>query len=166
MLVDVGWLGFMAYQPLSIILRQNHFYANSRLYFKQFSLAWVHSLIVKTVLIQTIQFSISTDFVYPQLNVKTVLYQTIQFSISTQFECKYSLIVKNISTQAIQFSQTVLIQTIQFSISMLLVLFNAFIGPSQGLPFRARVELGAMAMKGYSAFPKAPASLEPHHQIV
>ena len=34
------------------------------------------------------------------------------------------------------------------------------------LPFRARVDLGAMAMKGYSAFPKAPASLEPYHQIV
>ena len=59
-----------------------------------------------------IQFSISTDFVYTQLNVKTVLYQTIQpsvsrvsmpktvpfqtiqFSISTQFKCKYSLIVE------------------------------------------------------------------------
>ena len=26
--------------------------------------------------------------------------------------------------------------------------------------------LGAMAMKGYSAFLKAPALLEPHHQIV
>ena len=38
------------------------------------SLAQVHSLIVKTVLIQLIQFSISTDFVYTQLNVKTVLY--------------------------------------------------------------------------------------------
>ena len=36
-----------------------------------------------------------------------------------QFICKYGLIVKNISLQAIQFSQT-----IQFSISMLLVLFN------------------------------------------
>ena len=34
------------------------------------------------------------------------------------------------------------------------------------LPFRARVDLGVMAMKGYSAFPKFPASLEPHHQIV
>ena len=34
------------------------------------------------------------------------------------------------------------------------------------LPLRARVDLGAMAMKGYSAFPKAPALLEPHHQIV
>ena len=32
------------------------------------------------------------------------------------------------------------------------------------LPFQ--VDLEAMAMKGYSAFLKAPASLEPHHQIV
>ena len=40
---------------------------------------------------QLIQFSISTDFVYTQLNVKTVSYQTIQF------KCKYGLIVKNIS---------------------------------------------------------------------
>ena len=31
------------------------------------------------------------------------------------------------------------------------------------LPLRARVDLGAMAMKGYSAFPKAPALLQPHH---
>ena len=34
------------------------------------------------------------------------------------------------------------------------------------LPLRARVDLGAMAIKGYSAFPKAQALLEPHHQIV
>ena len=34
------------------------------------------------------------------------------------------------------------------------------------LPFRARVNLGSIAMKGYSAFPKAPALLEPHNQIV
>ena len=49
---------------------------------------------------------------------------------------------------------------------MLLVLFNPQIGHYQVLPLRARVDLGAMAMKGYSAFPKAPALLEPHHQIV
>ena len=30
-----------------------------------------------------IQFNISIVFVYTQLNVKTVLFQTIQFSIST-----------------------------------------------------------------------------------
>ena len=34
------------------------------------------------------------------------------------------------------------------------------------LPLWARVNLGAMAMKGYTAFPKAPAILEPHHEIV
>ena len=34
------------------------------------------------------------------------------------------------------------------------------------LPLRARVDLRAMAMKGYPAFPKAPALLESHHQIV
>ena len=45
---------------------------------------------------------------------------------------------------------------------MPLVLFNPLLGPYQMLPFRARVDIGAMAMKGYSAFPKAPALLEPH----
>ena len=34
------------------------------------------------------------------------------------------------------------------------------------LPFGARVDPGAKAMKGCSAFPKTTASLEPHHQIV
>ena len=34
------------------------------------------------------------------------------------------------------------------------------------LPRRARVNLRTMAKKGCSAFPKTPASLEPHHQIV
>ena len=34
------------------------------------------------------------------------------------------------------------------------------------LPFRPRVDLGAIAMKGYSAFPKATALLEPNYQIV
>ena len=34
------------------------------------------------------------------------------------------------------------------------------------LLLRPRVDLGAIEMKGYSAFPKAPALLKPHHQIV
>ena len=34
------------------------------------------------------------------------------------------------------------------------------------LPLRAGVDQGAMAMKGYSVFPKAPSLLEPHDQIV
>ena len=91
-----------------------------------------YSLIVKTflfeaiqftqaVLIQLIKFSISTDFVYTQLNVKkvlfkaiqfslsrvskskTVLFQIIQFSISTQFKCKFGFIVKNISISSYSF---------------------------------------------------------------
>ena len=45
---------------------------------------------------------------------------------------------------------------------MPLVLFN----PCQVLPRRARVDQGAIAIKGYSAFHKAQASLEPHHHIV
>ncbi len=38
---------------------------------------------IQTVLIQLIQFSISTGFVYTQLNVETVLYERIQFRVST-----------------------------------------------------------------------------------
>ena len=34
------------------------------------------------------------------------------------------------------------------------------------LPLQARMDQDVMAMKGYSAFPKAPALLKPHHQIV
>ena len=38
--------------------------------------------VLSAVLIQLIQFSRSTDFVYKKLIVKTVLYQTIQFNVS------------------------------------------------------------------------------------
>ena len=70
-----------------------HFYIWKQFYFKQFSLALVNSLIFKvisissySVLIQTIQFSISlVFFVYTQLNLKTVLFQTIQFCILKKF---------------------------------------------------------------------------------
>ena len=37
-------------------------------------------------------------------------------------------------------------------------------GPYQVLPLQTRVDLGAMAMKGYSAFPNASV-LELHHQL-
>ena len=57
-------------------------------------------------------------------------------------------------------------QKLQFSISIPLVLLNPSLGPFQVLPRRAGVDLGVMEMKGCSTFPKAPASLEPHHQIV
>ena len=66
-----------------------------------------YSLIVKTflflaiqfskaVLIQLIQFSLSTDFVYTQLNVKIFLYQTDQFSVSTVLASKNSSISNNL----------------------------------------------------------------------
>ena len=45
-------------------------------------------------------------------------------------------------------------------------LFDPLIGFSQVLLLRAGVDLEAMAMKGYSAFPKAPALLKPPHEIV
>ena len=64
---------------------------SNQFYFKQFSLAWIHSLIVKsflfraiqfsqTVIFQPIQFSLSIDFVYQKLNVQTVLFK--QFSLT------------------------------------------------------------------------------------
>ena len=46
------------------------------------------------------------------------------------------------------------------------VLFDPSTGPSQVLPLQTRVDLGAIAMKGYSRFPKAPALQEPHNQMV
>ena len=97
---------------------------------------------------------------------KTVPFERIHFGISAQFKSKFSLMVKTFLFEAIKLIQTVLIQTIHFCINMQLVLLNSKIGPYQVLPFRARVNLGAMAVKGYFAFHKAPASLEPHHQIV
>ena len=51
-------------------LMPNSFLYNNQLYFKQFGLVAVHSLIVKTFLFQAIQFS------------QRVIIQTIQFSIS------------------------------------------------------------------------------------
>ena len=83
--VLVGWLvGFYGISTFVGYLNKSIFYVNNQFYFKQFSLAWVHSLIDKTFLFQTIQFSqaaqiqliqfrISTYFVYTQLNFKTVL---------------------------------------------------------------------------------------------
>ena len=52
----------------------------------------------QTVLILTIQFSISMIFVYTQLLVKTVLFPTIQFSVIMQYT------YRNISIQASQFN--------------------------------------------------------------
>ena len=63
-------------------------------------------------------------------------------------------------------SKTVLFKK-KFSLASVhsLVLFDPLRGPYQVLPLQDRMDLGAMAMKEYSAFPKAPALLEPHYQI-
>ena len=45
-------------------------------------------------------------------------------------------------------------------------MFDPYIGPYQVLLIRVRVDLRAMAMKGYLTIPKAPALLEPHYQRV
>ena len=65
--------------------------------------------------------------------------------------------------------QTVLFLIIQFNASHFFkyqtVLFDLLIGPFQMLPLWLRVDLGAIAIKRYSIFLKAP-GLEPHHQII
>ena len=58
-----GYLGFMAYQPLC----QIHFYTNNQFYFKQFSLAWVYSLIVKNISIKL--FSFVKQFYFKQFSL-------------------------------------------------------------------------------------------------
>ena len=65
--------------------------------------------------------------------------------------------------QAIQLSEKALIQTIQFCIN---IQFSSISPIDRALSDTTWVDLGTMAMKRYSAFPKAPTSLEPHHQIV
>ena len=108
-------------------LCQIHFYTNKLFYFKQFNLALVHSLIVKiflfqaiqisqTVLIQTIQFSISIVFVYTPLNVKTVLFQTVQFNVNTVSMSK-TVLFETITFQTIQFSMSTLFKCQNSSIS-------------------------------------------------
>ena len=76
------------------------------------------------------------SFVYSQLNDQTVLFQTIQFSISHLFTL--SLNVK-------KFYLT------HWALSVATILDQS--------------EPGSNGKKKYSAFPKAPALLEPHHQI-
>ena len=51
---NVGWLvGFYDISTFVDYLMSNLFYTNNQFYFKQFSLAWVHSLIVKNIYISS-----------------------------------------------------------------------------------------------------------------
>ena len=78
------------------------------------------------------------SFVYTQLNDQTNLFQAIQFSMSL------------VSTQS-------KCQTISFDLS---------IGLYQLLPSRARVDMGAMAIKEYSIFLKGVTFMQSHSQMV
>ena len=60
----------------------------------------------------------------------------------------------------------VLFQTIQFIISTQFSSIWPIDRTLEVLPLPVRVDLKAIAMKGFSIFPKAPALLELHHQIV
>ena len=85
----VGWLvGFYELSTIVDYLMPNPFLYKNQFYFKQFSLAWVHSFNVKNISISnysvqpnssnsTNSISISIDFIYTQLNVKTVIYWII-----------------------------------------------------------------------------------------
>ena len=58
----VGWLVGWVFYDISTFagyLTPNPFYANDQFYFKQFSLAWVHSLIVKYISISN--YSVKSD---------------------------------------------------------------------------------------------------------
>ena len=86
----VRWLFcFTAYQPFSVLLRPN----------------WILNNSVKK----------KYRFLKKQLNVKTVLFQTIEFSISTEFHCQNSSISNNsvLNKYRVSLSKTVLFPTIQ-----------------------------------------------------
>ena len=81
---------------------------------------------------------------------KTVLFQTIPFRISSQCHCK----------------KIVLFQKIQFSISTQFSSICRIDMTLSGDTTTGQSDQGSMAMKKHSAFFKALALLEPHHQIV
>ena len=46
------------------------------------------------------------------------------------------------------------------------ILFDPEIGPFHLLPLRTRVDLGVVVMRGYSAFPKDPVSLDKIFSVI
>ena len=117
---------------------------------------------------------INTSCRYTELNVKTVLFQTIQFSqqLNGSKYCYAQLKIElNISSQN-QMVKQFFIKRFNLGYHLfslfkrLAVLFDPYRGTYKELPLRSRAGMGAMAMKRYSAFPKALALREPHHQMV
>ena len=104
---------------------------------KSYSFIYTQSNCIQIFLSVTNNSIKHQTFVYRQLNDQTVLFLTFRLKSFACIHFKY--------------------QT---------VLFDPKIGSYQVLPLRARVDLEAIAMKGYSAFSKAHALQEPHHRIV
>ena len=85
MINKLVWFSFMAYQPLWVIEWKIRFYTHKQLYFLELSLLLEH-FYLHTFKCQDI--SISNKSVYYKYAVsmsKTVLFQTSQFSMITQF---------------------------------------------------------------------------------
>ena len=88
--------------------------------------------------------------------LKLVLFETIQFSISTQFECQKQFYFQQFSLAYVRRLniKIVLYQAIQFSISTQLGSILYIHRIYQLLPLWASVDLGAMAMKGVLCIPQ------------
>ena len=112
--------------------------------------------------------------VYSQLNDFNYLYRKLiiqnQSFVSTHLNgFKYYYTPLTIKHQSF-----VLFLTIQYNVKSFVcthfecqtVLFDSQRGSYQVLSLPARVNLGSVAMKRHSAFPKAPALLDSHHQMV
>ena len=102
------------------------------------------------MLFQTIQFSVNTVWIS-----KTVPFQTFQFSIQKQFYLKQF----SLALVCILNARTVLFQVIQFSISTQFSSIWPIDRTLSDATTLGHSGPGSMAIKGYSAFPKAPVLL-------
>ena len=76
----IGWLGFYGISTFVGYLTPSPFYVNNQFYLKQFSLAWVHSLIVKNSSISNYSVLFKQLYITIQFSVSTVsMSKTVQF---------------------------------------------------------------------------------------
>ena len=135
---------------------------------------WLQELLFNT------NYSIENySYIWTQSNGSKYFYviPIIQFTHTVkEFQVLLCITNNSIKHQSFFYTQlhdqTVLLLTIQFSMSFgctqfkcQTVLFDRLIEPYQVLRLQARVDLGAMAMKGYFAFSKA-SRLKSYYQIV
>ena len=112
-------------------------------------------LYIQTAIFQTIQFNIIMQFIsiwpiFKQLILAWVQFSLalVQFFVFTQLNEKKQLISNN----SVERKHT--------------VLFDPPIGPCQVPPPPGQSGPGSNGIDRYSTFPKTPALLKPHHQIV